>query len=1371
MRKNPKLYSRTLSAVIALLMSASCMPLSTVASAVELLGQSKGGDQELTFVASPMQIRKAAKEDADGEQTESVSVTPYNAAQLAEPDYDQILGEGFQFPESYNLCDYGLVTPVRDQGGYGTCWAHGILGSVETGLIAKHDQIDLSEWHLAYYTYWGDDTYGQYDPETDIFNYGGWSVTGLNALTRWFGPVDEATVPYGNDDIRYYSDEELLALRSQAAYHVQDAYINNSYMDYTSGQVTRSNENLKAMLMSGHSVSFTYNANESFCNAETEAYYCPYYSLGNHIVLLVGWDDNYPKENFNQDNQPENDGAWLIKNSWGDYGPENGYAWISYEDQSANDYVVAIAEENDNYETQQSHDTFGWLTSLAPGDTPAKSSYLSTVLTAEADTEVCAASFYTTDNGTEYEITVYTDLQDPKNPTSGTASDVTSGSEIYCGYHTVDLTRAVPVSAGEQYSIVVKLTNPENPYPVAAEALITYQDIDGSTSEMTPILEGAFETNTDYGETFISADGETWTDAYQQVFDYTRYYQDDEQALGMIRGAGLETEEGEEPVWEEPDDSQVLVTLGNVCLKAFTNGANHVTFSEPEGSVALGTELVLSSNSAEEIWYQIDDEEAQLYTEPVVIDHEMSVAAWGVTDGTEGERVIKTYTQKTASLTGVTMYSGDLKKPCYMDSEEVTMVPQYVETIQLSAGTMYQFSIDGKTYSAGERSDEIQLAYGYNTFEISAVGEGVLSQSYTIQIFRPFSTLDYEKEILYFNAEDCTITDENGNVLESNCSVTDLMGQVLTGQYGDESWEEWIPERPSMEMDLVVMDYENQLMGPIGMMWYYNYSDRLMVAQTEDFSDQEPASNYIQEFYSETSEYCTFFCEPGTTYYFRIIPSEYSFASEVYTVTTPARPDAPTEELTVKATDSTLEVSSVPHAEYSILEKQAMTMEDLDEMIASIALYTGVTDDIALDMMLEWYSVTTKEELLDVMNKPYFDIWTEDALFEYLIPGTEYYIAVRYTATEESFASEYKYETFQTTGERPAVIIDYLSETLLFDEQAVQVTYDFDEDAYFDYLQYMTEDGELVFGEGVEFTKGSTVYLAPGITGLDYFMGRTLTVTPLDATGEAYTLEIPARPAAPEFTFNYLEGYTEETISQDVVISVQYFYEEDSEPYIYLYDELSDMGVLDENGRLDLSCFSGGEISFYLNGASNRFFMSERSEPVYIVAAWMPDAREILYTITDNVLQIRAMENVEYMLCLLDDESWNETLVADWTTEPVFTLEPGKDYTVYARVQATEDSLASLSAQIMVGTERTPYFLGNVNGDYQVDVADAVLILQECANRLTGLDSVLDDTAQYYADVNSDGEVQVGDAVSVLQFRAQDLIEPVTQWNDILAVG
>lgn len=37
----------------------------------------------------------------------------------------------------------------------------------------------------------------------------------------------------------------------------------------------------------------------------------------NHAVTIVGWDDNYPKENFAADNPPQGDGAWIIRNSWG----------------------------------------------------------------------------------------------------------------------------------------------------------------------------------------------------------------------------------------------------------------------------------------------------------------------------------------------------------------------------------------------------------------------------------------------------------------------------------------------------------------------------------------------------------------------------------------------------------------------------------------------------------------------------------------------------------------------------------------------------------------------------------------------------------------------------------------------------------------------------------------------------------------------------------------------------------------------------------------------------------------------------------------------------------------------------------------------
>ncbi len=77
----------------------------------------------------------------------------------------------------------------------------------------------------------------------------------------------------------------------------------------------------------------------SFCmnnyNPETYAIYNDNV-VGNlmHGVAIVGWNDNYSKENFNKGNQPKNNGAYLIKNSWGTDWGDNGYAWVSYEDKS-----------------------------------------------------------------------------------------------------------------------------------------------------------------------------------------------------------------------------------------------------------------------------------------------------------------------------------------------------------------------------------------------------------------------------------------------------------------------------------------------------------------------------------------------------------------------------------------------------------------------------------------------------------------------------------------------------------------------------------------------------------------------------------------------------------------------------------------------------------------------------------------------------------------------------------------------------------------------------------------------------------------------------------------------------------------------------
>ena len=58
------------------------------------------------------------------------------------------------FPASYDLRAEGQLTPIRDQGSFGTCWAHGALGALESSqLKAARGPFDLSEWHLAWFAY------------------------------------------------------------------------------------------------------------------------------------------------------------------------------------------------------------------------------------------------------------------------------------------------------------------------------------------------------------------------------------------------------------------------------------------------------------------------------------------------------------------------------------------------------------------------------------------------------------------------------------------------------------------------------------------------------------------------------------------------------------------------------------------------------------------------------------------------------------------------------------------------------------------------------------------------------------------------------------------------------------------------------------------------------------------------------------------------------------------------------------------------------------------------------------------------------------------------------------------------------------------
>ena len=356
----------------------------------------------------------------------------------------------------YSSVEAGKVPALRDQGIYGTCWAFSAIGACESGLISKGlagMDIDLSERQLAYYFYQkgttGDllnGTWGDYNSPVNYsyLQQGGNALFTMWHLASWAGIVDESAAPYeGVATALPVTSQNVYGTDS---YHLQNAYIVNK----------ENTDIIKQMIMEYGSMAVAYYSSGSYKydDPEHDSYY--YYQEGastNHAVQVVGWDNNFSKENFAT--TPPGDGAWLIKNSWGeesaDYA-QNGYFWISYYDTSlSGNFFAFLCEPGDNYDNIYQYDG-------ASGNRYINTKYAANVYTAKgneggAETiEAVGLGCYS--NGTDYTVSIYTGLTDENDPTSGELVSSQTGTLAYSGYHTIPLDEPVYVEEGEKFSVV-----------------------------------------------------------------------------------------------------------------------------------------------------------------------------------------------------------------------------------------------------------------------------------------------------------------------------------------------------------------------------------------------------------------------------------------------------------------------------------------------------------------------------------------------------------------------------------------------------------------------------------------------------------------------------------------------------------------------------------------------------------------------------------------------------------------------------------------------------------------------------------------------------------------------------------------------------
>lgn len=350
-----------------------------------------------------------------------------------------------EYPSYFSLVDEGKSTSIENQGISSNCWVFAAAASMESNLLMENivgtpSAIDISESMITWAACRNNDNdINNGDGENYDMPYkvgADWEEY-VAAVLRGSCELEENApfYPYELANM-YYGDSDF---DKSSYYHLKSAEF-----------IPNNRDLMKERLTSTGALYIAAYVNNGVFNTANNSYYETSGKVANHSVTVVGWDDNYPKENFST--VPEGNGAWIVKNSWDTSWGDNGYFMMSYY-QDIQEVVSFKCDTIDSYDNSYMYDGAGYYKDLKYSpDNSSECSYAN-IYTAENDEALTSVGIYALDNSLEYVIDIY---KNPANsPDSGVKIYSQEGFNTYLGYYTIDLDNEIPLEKGDVFSVVV----------------------------------------------------------------------------------------------------------------------------------------------------------------------------------------------------------------------------------------------------------------------------------------------------------------------------------------------------------------------------------------------------------------------------------------------------------------------------------------------------------------------------------------------------------------------------------------------------------------------------------------------------------------------------------------------------------------------------------------------------------------------------------------------------------------------------------------------------------------------------------------------------------------------------------------------------